>query len=123
MIGAIFNGLHLHFLYIYLGAITTAPGGVVAAVLVGEIMEQSLQYLGVKRDYENQIDKNLRWFLDNPTYKVDNYIGKNKKEIKNTQFYNYVFYGDGNTVIYQSPEKGEKIKEGDTIMLYMGWLV
>ena len=63
----------------------------------------------------------MRWFLDAPTYKVDNYIGKTKKEIKNTQFYNYVYYGDGDTVIYQSPDQGEKIKEGDTIMLYMGW--
>ncbi|MBQ3253038.1 MAG: hypothetical protein IJA65_00645 [Acholeplasmatales bacterium] len=95
-------------------------GGTVAAPLVGEIMEQSLTYLGIERDYENQIEKNLRWFLDTPTYKVDNYIGKTKKEIKNTQFYNYVYYGDGDTVIYQSPDQGEKIKEGDTIMLYMG---
>ncbi len=95
-------------------------GGVVAAPLVGEIMEQSLTYLGINRDYENQIEKNLRWFLDTPTYKVDNYIGKTKIEIKNTQFYNYVYYGDGDTVIYQSPDQGEKIKEGDTIMLYMG---
>ena len=105
----------------YLGESATAPGGTVSAPLVGEIMEQSLTYLGIDRDYENQIEKNLRWFLDTPTYKVDNYIGKTKKEIKNTQFYNYVYYGDGNTVIYQSPNQGEKIKEGDTIMLYMGW--
>ena len=98
----------------------TQYGGTVAAPLVGEIMEQSLTYLGIKRNYENQIEKNLRWFLDAPTYKVDNYIGKTKKEIKNTSFYNYVYYGDGDTVIYQSPDQGEKIKEGDTIMLYMG---
>ena len=31
----------------------TQYGGVVAAPLVGEIMEQSLTYLGVNRDYEN----------------------------------------------------------------------
>ena len=43
-------------------------GGTVAAPLVGEIMEQSLTYLGIDRDYENQIEKNLRWFLDTPTY-------------------------------------------------------
>lgn len=98
----------------------TQYGGVVASPLVGQIMEQSLSYLGVKRDYENQIEKNLRWYLDTPTYKVDNYIGKRKKEIKNTQFYNFIYYGDGDKVIFQSPNQGEKIKEGDTIMLYMG---
>ena len=86
----------------------TQYDGVVVAPLVGEIMEQSLTYLGIDRDYENQIEKNLRWFLDTPTYKVDNYIGKTKKEIKNTQFYNYVYYGDGDTVIYQYLIKGRR---------------
>ena len=95
-------------------------GGTIAAPLAGEILEQSINYLQIERDYENQIDKNLRWFLDTPTYKVDNYIGKTKKEIKLNQFYKYQFYGDGNNVIYQSPNQGERIKEGDTIMLYMG---
>ncbi len=102
----------------YFGASATAPGGTVVSPLFGEIMEQSLTYLGIKRDYENQIEKNLRWFLDTPTYKVDNYIGKTKKN-KNTKFYNYVYYGDGDKVIYQLPDHGEKIKEGDTIMLYL----
>ena len=95
-------------------------GGTVAAPLVGEIMEQSLNYLGVQRDYVNQIEKNLRWFLDTPTYKVENYIGKTKKEIKTSSFYNYIFYGEGDKVIYQSPDAGEKIKEGDSILLYLG---
>jgi stage V sporulation protein D (sporulation-specific penicillin-binding protein) len=95
-------------------------GGTIAAPLAGEILEQSINYLQIERDYENQIEKNLRWFLDTPTYKVDNYIGKTKKEIKLNQFYKYQFYGDGNNVIYQSPNQGERIKEGDTIMLYMG---
>ncbi len=98
----------------------TQYGGVVAAPLVGEIMEQALTYLGANRDYDNQIEKNLRWYLDTPTYKVENYIGKTKKEIKNTSFYNFVYYGEGDKVIYQSPNEGEKIKQGDTIMLYMG---
>ena len=99
---------------------TVQYGGTVAAPLVGEIMEQALNYLGIERDYENQIEKNLRWFLDTPTYKVENYLGKTKKEIKNTSFYNFIFYGEGDKVIYQSPDAGEKIKEGDTILLYFG---
>ena len=81
-------------------------------------MEQSLSYLGVTRNYENQIEKNLRWFLDTPTYKVDNYRGKTKKEIKNTSFYNYVYYGDVDTVIYQSPDQGEKIKDSYYNVIY-----
>ena len=98
----------------------TQYGGVVAAPLVGKILEQSLSSLKIKRDYENQIEKNLRWYLDTPTYKVDNYIGMSRKSIKNSQFYNFIFYGDGDKVIFQSPNEGEKIKEGDSIMLYLG---
>ena len=40
--------------------------------------------------------------------------------IKQNQFYKYIFYGEGDTVIYQSPNQGEKIKEGDNIMFYLG---
>lgn len=99
---------------------TVQYGGTVAAPLVGEILEQSLNYLKVQRDYEHQIEKNLRWFLDTPTYRVENYIGKNKKELQPSSFFRYAFYGDGDTVIYQSPDPNEKIKEGDTIMFYLG---
>ena len=99
---------------------TVQYGGTVAAPLVGQILEQSLNYLQIERDYENQIEKNLRWFLDTPTYKIENYLGKKKSEIKHTSFYNFVFYGDGDTVIYQSPDAGEKVKEGDTVLLYLG---
>ena len=35
----------------------TQYGGVVVAPLVGEIMKQSLTYLGIERDYENQIEQ------------------------------------------------------------------
>ena len=48
-------------------------------------------------------------------------IGQNIHDLEYNP--NYVYYGDGDTVIYQSPDQGEKIKEEDTIMLYLGWLV
>ena len=102
------------------GYLSTVRGGTVVSPLIGQVIEQSLNYMNIPRDYNNQINKNLRWFLDTPTYKVDNYIGKTKKEIKLNQFYKYQFYGEGNTIIYQSPNSGEKIKEGDTIMFYLG---
>ena len=99
---------------------TVQYGGVVAAPLVGEALSQILPYLNIKKDYDNQINKVLRWGLDTKTYLVPNVIGKSKKEILNTPYYKYVCYGEGNKVIYQSPDAGEYIKEGDTIMLYMG---
>ena len=74
-------GLFFIFLYILHKKVylSTTRGGTIAAPLAGEILEQSINYLGIERDYENQIEKNLRWFLDTSTYKVDNYIGKTKK--------------------------------------------
>ena len=46
------------------------------------------------------------------------YIGKTKKEIKNNRFYNYVYYDDGDKVIYQSPDQGEKIKKAYYNVVY-----
>lgn len=95
-------------------------GGVIAAPIVGDVLEQSLTYLGIDRDYENQIEKKLRWGLDTTSYEVPNYIGLTKREIKQNGYYNIVYLGNGSKVISQSPSFGERINEGDTIMLYLG---
>lgn len=34
--------------------------------------------------------------------------------------YQYLFLGSGNTIIEQSPAAGEKIKDGGTVMIYLG---
>lgn len=99
---------------------TIQYGGTVAAPLVGDIMEQVIPYLGIEKDYENQINKVNRWFLDIPTYIVPDVIGKSKKEIKNTPYYKYAVYGEGDKVTYQSPKAGTRINEGDSIMVYLG---
>ena len=62
-------------------------------------------------------------YLDSRPSTILLYDIKNEKStkcIKQNQFYKYIFYGEGNTVIYQSPNPGERIKEGDTIMFYLG---
>ncbi len=94
-------------------------GGVVTAPLVGQIMEQSLTYLGIERDYTNQISKEVRWGLDTKTYEVPNLIGQNKKSIKASHYYNYVYMGSGDLVVDQSPQAGEKVLEGGTIIVYL----
>ncbi|MGM9971244.1 MAG: penicillin-binding transpeptidase domain-containing protein, partial [Anaeroplasmataceae bacterium] len=99
---------------------TVQYGGVVAAPLVGEVLSQILPYLNIEKDYDNQINKVLRWGLDTKTYLVPNVIGKTKKEIINTPYYKYVYYGEGDKVIYQSPSEGEYINEGGSIMVYLG---
>ncbi len=99
---------------------TVQYGGVVAAPIVGKILEQVLPYLSIDKDYNNQINRIDRYFIDTKKYTVDNYVGINKNDIKYPQNYKLAIYGSGENVIYQSPEAGEKINEGDSIMLYLG---
>ena len=42
---------------------TIQYGGVVAASMVGDVFEQILPLLNVKKDYKNQIECELRWLL------------------------------------------------------------
>ena len=56
---------------------TIQYGGVVAAPMVGEIFEQILPLLKVKKDYKNQIEKELRWFID----ELPEYLEKRLKAI------------------------------------------
>ena len=99
---------------------TIQYGGVVAAPMVGEIFEQILPLLNVKKDYKNQIEKELRWFIDTPYHTVPNFININKSKIKPSPYYKYLYIGNGNTVIDQEPSYGERIPEGGTIILYLG---
>lgn len=98
---------------------TIQYGGVVAAPMVGEIFEQILPLLNVKKDYKNQIEKELRWFIDTPYHNVPNFINLNKNKIKPSPYYKYLYIGNGNTVIDQEPAFGERIPEGGTIILYL----
>ncbi|KSU89751.1 stage V sporulation protein D [Bacillus sp. VT 712] len=97
---------------------TTQFGGVVAAPIVGKIMEDSLPVLGVQ-PRTGQIEKELTW-LDTPMIKVPNFVGLSKKELQE-QLVNLKLdvSGSGEKVIKQSPEAGTKVKEGETIRVYM----
>ncbi len=99
---------------------TIQYGGVVAAPLVGEIMSEILPVLGIERDFENQIEKEIRFYIDEPYYTVPNLIGVNKSKIIPTGGYTYLFIGSGSKVIAQNPNAGERIKEGGTVVCYLG---
>ena len=99
---------------------TIQYGGVVAAPMVGDIFEQILPLLNVKKDYKNQIEKELRWFIDTPYHNVPDFINLNKSKIKPSPYYKYLYIGNGSTVIDQEPISGERIPEGGTIILYLG---
>lgn len=92
-------------------------GGTVAGPIVKEILSDVLPYLGVsKRD--GGIDKTYTW-MDTKTYKVENYVGLERKKVK-SQHFKFEFIGEGNIVIDQLPKYGEKVEEGSTIVVMLG---
>ncbi|AST92147.1 stage V sporulation protein D [Sutcliffiella cohnii] len=97
---------------------TVQFGGVVAAPLVGEIMEDSLRAMGVEKR-KGQIEKEVAW-PDTPLVEVPNLKGMTRKDIHH-EYYNLQLdvSGEGTTVVQQSPEPGTKVKEGSVIRVYM----
>lgn len=99
---------------------TVQYGGVVAAPIVGDIMEEILPYLKITPDYKNAIEKEYRYYIDDKYFTVEDYIGLMKTAIPKSFDYNILTVGVGDKVIDQIPSKGTKIKEGGTVVLYLG---
>jgi len=98
---------------------TVQFGGVVAAPIVGNIMEDSLRALDVE-PRKNQVEKELTW-TDTPMIEVPDLVGLSNKEIREMLLNLKIdTSGDGGKVIQQSPSPGVKVKEGSTIRIYMG---
>ena len=91
-------------------------GGTVVAPIVKNVLEDVLVYLDVEK-VDSQIEKTKLW-SDPIQIKVDNYIGKNVKEVKNNDL-NFVFIGDGETVIDQLPKANTMLDELGTVWIYL----
>ncbi len=94
-------------------------GGVVAAPIVGNIIEDSLLALNVERR-EDQVEKELTW-SDVPLVEVPDLVGRTQREL-NESYYELQLEveGEGKYVLAQSPSPGIKVSSGSTIRLYMG---
>ncbi|WP_349410409.1 stage V sporulation protein D [Pseudalkalibacillus sp. SCS-8] len=94
-------------------------GGIVAAPIVGNIIEDSLAAMGVPKR-KNQIEKELTW-LDQPLITIPDLKGKTRQDIHKA-FYDFKIeaVGTGDTVIDQAPLPGQKMTAGSLIRLYMG---
>ncbi|MEH7234869.1 stage V sporulation protein D [Bacillus sp. JJ1562] len=99
---------------------TVQFGGVVAAPIVGNIMRESLPLLGVEKR-ENQIAKEIRLWTDKKYLEVPNVIGLTKKELQQ-QLMNIKLdiSGEGNVVVDQAPNAGERVQEGTTLRIHLG---
>ncbi|WP_425331140.1 stage V sporulation protein D [Jeotgalibacillus proteolyticus] len=98
---------------------TVQFGGVVAAPIVGNMLEDGLRTLGVK-PREKQVEKSVRW-LDPVTYKVPDLIGTTTKDLKEMLLpLKLEVEGKGTKVIEQSPKPNVTVNEGTTIRVMMG---
>lgn len=93
-------------------------GGVVAAPIVGNVIEDSLRALGVE-EREDGLPKEYTW-PDIPQVEVPNLIGENTKELQ-TYLNNLEIEakGEGEYIIDQSPKAGELVDQGSTIRIFL----
>lgn len=92
-------------------------GGTTVGPIIGRIMAESLQTLGIEKNYEG-IEREYTW-MDTKTAAVPNYIGKNKSEVKSKDF-TFVFVGEGDKVIDQLPRVGEMIPINSKVVIMLG---
>ncbi|WLD95062.1 stage V sporulation protein D [Alkalihalobacillus sp. AL-G] len=98
---------------------TVQFGGVVAAPIVGSIIEDSLMAMDVPKR-KNQIEKEATW-TDQPRVEVPNLMGKTRQDIHKAYYDLKIdIKGSGDIVIEQAPDPGIKLTTGSTIRLYMG---
>ncbi|MFD2656260.1 stage V sporulation protein D [Gracilibacillus thailandensis] len=94
-------------------------GGVVAAPIVGTIIEDSLRALGVPRQ-DDGIEKDYQW-PESPPVEVPDLVGLNKSELQQYLVSLEVdVVGEGDYIIDQAPAAGEKVQEGSKIRLVLG---
>lgn len=93
-------------------------GGTIVAPLVGEIIEETLSYLGIEREYTKKDEE-----LINQAVYIPNYLNIGIEDtIKNLLYYklNYRIIGEdeGNEVVFQRPLAGISVPINSTVILY-----
>lgn len=89
-------------------------GGVIAAPIVGQIIEDSLEVTGGG----TQIEKEYRWG-DIQQTRVPNLVGTKKKEITEYMYpFKIVWHGDGEEILSQLPKENSLIPLDGTIHVY-----
>lgn len=95
-------------------------GGVVAAPIVRNILEDALEYMQVPPRKE-QLSKKYK-YGETPVVTVPDLIGHSAQEIYENMNMNFNLAksGAGNVVINQAPKAGARVEKGSTIRIYMG---
>ncbi|MEK5256201.1 stage V sporulation protein D [Paenibacillus odorifer] len=95
-------------------------GGVVAAPIVQNILEDSLHYMKVP-ERSDQLPKTYK-YGETPIVTVPDLTGATVQDIYEdlNMNFNLARSGSGNTVINQAPKAGARVEQGSTIRIYMG---
>ncbi|UQZ32886.1 stage V sporulation protein D [Paenibacillus sp. PK3_47] len=95
-------------------------GGVVAAPIVQNILEDALHVLKVP-ERKDQLPKTYK-YGETPIVTVPDLTGATVQDIYEDLNMNFslVRSGTGNTVINQAPKAGARVEQGSTIRIYMG---
>ena len=96
---------------------TIQYGGVVAAPLVKEILQESFNILNIEPS-SGGIKEDVRYYIDKNVYIVDDYVGMDIRKIRPTNKYNFIIEGTGKKIIEQLPSPGERLIEGGSVILY-----
>ncbi|MGG0656005.1 stage V sporulation protein D [Rummeliibacillus pycnus] len=93
-------------------------GGVIAAPIVGRIIEDIHPIVGIENRKE-QLEKPYRWG-DIEKVRVPNLVGKTKKEITEMLYpFRLEWHGEGNTIVSQLPAADAQIVKDGTIHVYL----
>ncbi len=89
-------------------------GGTIAAPVVGEILAESLDYMGISKQYTEGETQEV--YVEVPELR-----GKPKSDAQNTltdQGLKYIVKGDGETVVDQLPSPDERLESDSVVILY-----
>ena len=96
---------------------TVQFGGVVAAPIVGNIIEDSMLTMGVEPSTEG-LEKDYQW-PEQPLVEVPDMIGLSRNDLHQYPInLSIEATGEGDTIIDQAPKAGTKLEQGETIRLY-----
>lgn len=89
-------------------------GGTIAAPHVGEIIEDSMNYLGIEKQYTDDETPDVRVEIPDARRLEES----EARQIMSDAGLNFSVVGDGDTVVDQLPQPGVMIGENSTVILY-----
>lgn len=93
-------------------------GGTVSAPIAKKVLQTAIEVLDIKPSAEG-MEKEYNW-LDTKYVLLPNVVGMNLEEAKKTlKGFSLEYSGDGENVIYQTPDPNTYIKEGGTVKLLL----